>query len=63
MDSGFNMLGQFQGDSSLGFGAIQAISVDLKNFVRPVGWFAGWNDKTPAEKKQCENHLLEMYEF
>ena len=52
MDSGFNMLGQFQGDSSFGLGQTQDLSTKSFN-IQPVGFYKDFDEcKTEAEKKE-----------
>ena len=69
MDSGFNMLGQFQGDSSLGLGSFQGnshpsfASVSSESMAKSpshqlglisVGYYKDWDDKTKEERAKVE---------
>ena len=62
MDSGFNMLGQFQGDSSLGLGSFQGnsqSSTDQLFHLQNIGWFKEYDKKSKAEKA-TQDKLVEM---
>ena len=47
MDSGFNMLGQFQGDSSLGLGSFQGNSQPSFGQLSPAGMGASLQNIGP----------------
>ena len=51
MDSGFNMLGQFQGDSSLGLGSFQGNSQPSTRplTLMPTGIYKDYDSKTEEE--------------
>jgi hypothetical protein len=62
MDSGFNMLGQFQGDSSLGLGSFQGNSQPSTRALtlRPVGFFSDVDD---MNKKLGERRMRMMKDY
>ena len=52
MDSGFNMLGQFQGDSSL-----------EQPEILQTGFFENWDKKTKDEKNKIIREINDRLEY
>ena len=67
MDSGFNMLGQFQGDSSLGLGSFQGNSHPSFASANPeglvvqqTGWYRHWDHYDEQDKWDREELIRSM---